>query len=166
MRRGALVVIAATWAGIGVLSSCTSEPAVVGDAFDAGSSPNDATVEATTDARADAASDARADPDADASSDADADASNTYVCAVDGSADDDPVCDQCVRTHCCEWIAKCDASPSCSAARACIAACNPDDFVCITSCSTTAGSGGVFLQELGACVNAQCNAECSGDGGS
>lgn len=84
-----------------------------------------------------------------------------YDCSSHAPVDDDPACDQCARSKCCEWISKCDGSPSCKAAQDCIAACNPDDFTCVLSCSATAGSGGVFLEEFGACVSNNCKSECN-----
>lgn len=89
------------------------------------------------------------------------DPGTNYDCSNHAPVDDDPACDQCARSKCCEWISKCDGSPSCKAAQDCIAACNPDDFTCVLSCSATAGTGGVFLEELGACVSNNCKTECN-----
>lgn len=88
-------------------------------------------------------------------------ANPTYDCSNHPPVDDDPQCDSCARAKCCEWITKCDGSPSCKAAQDCIGACNPDDFTCVLSCSATAGTGGVFLEEFGACVTNNCKSECN-----
>jgi hypothetical protein len=84
----------------------------------------------------------------------------SYDCTSHAPVDDRPACDQCARSKCCEWITKCDGSPSCKAAQDCIGACSADDFPCVLGCSATAGTGGTFLEELGACVSNSCKAEC------
>jgi hypothetical protein len=89
------------------------------------------------------------------------DPGTNYDCTSHAPVDDDPACDQCARSKCCEWISKCDGSPSCKAAQDCIGACNSDDFTCVLGCSATAGTGGVFLEELGPCVSNGCKSECS-----
>ena len=85
----------------------------------------------------------------------------SYDCSNHAAVDDDPACDQCARSKCCEWITKCDGSPSCKAAQECIAACDDGDFICVQSCAVTAGAGGEFLQEFGACVSNSCKSECA-----
>lgn len=83
-----------------------------------------------------------------------------YDCSNRAAVDDDPACDQCARSKCCEWITKCDGSPSCKAAQECIAACDDGDIICVQSCAATGGTGAVFLQEFGACVSNECKTEC------
>jgi hypothetical protein len=85
----------------------------------------------------------------------------SYDCSNHEPVDTNPQCDQCARAKCCEWITKCDGSPSCKAAQECIAKCDPNDFTCVLSCSATAGTGGTFLEEFGACVSTSCKTECS-----
>lgn len=84
----------------------------------------------------------------------------TYDCSNREPVDSNPECDQCARAKCCEWITKCDGSPSCKAAQNCLAACASDDIVCIQGCAAMAGAGGQFLTELGACVTNECKTEC------
>lgn len=84
----------------------------------------------------------------------------TYDCSNREPVDDNPACDQCARSKCCEWITKCDGSPSCKAAQNCIAACDDGDIICVQGCAVTAGAGGTFLQEFGACVTNECKSEC------
>jgi hypothetical protein len=88
------------------------------------------------------------------------DADTGYDCSKHAPVDNSQACDQCTRSKCCEWITKCDGSPSCKAAQDCLAACDPNDFPCILTCATTAGTGGDYLQELGACVANGCKSEC------
>lgn len=91
-----------------------------------------------------------------------------YDCSNRAPVSDKPACDQCSRAKCCEWITKCDGSPSCKAAQDCIAKCADDDFPCVLGCSATAGTGGTFLEELGACASNNCKNECQAatpDGG-
>jgi hypothetical protein len=85
-----------------------------------------------------------------------------YDCSNHAAVDPNPQCDQCARAKCCEWITKCEGAPSCKATMDCLAACSQDDFLCISGCSATGGTGGTFLQEFGACVNNSCKSECSG----
>ena len=83
-----------------------------------------------------------------------------YDCSNHAPVDDDPECDKCARDKCCEWITKCDGSPSCKATQDCLAACADNDTACILTCGTGGGTGGVFLQEFGACVANGCKNEC------
>lgn len=84
----------------------------------------------------------------------------TYDCTNHPPVSDTPSCDTCSRAKCCKQITNCDNSESCKAAQKCLEACSNDDFACILGCQATAGTGGTFLEEVGACAANNCKQEC------
>ena len=89
------------------------------------------------------------------------DAGTGYDCTNHAPVDDDPQCDQCSRSKCCEYIVKCDESPQCKAALKCIEDCPEGDAVCVYTCSATGGEGSDILNNFAACIQVECENECA-----
>ena len=71
-------------------------------------------------------------------------------------------CTQCKQTKCATEIQACEADPPCKAARACLAACAPDDGACKVDCLDPAKLpvGNAAFTNMSTCYSAMCSTEC------
>jgi hypothetical protein len=78
------------------------------------------------------------------------------------ATDGGDACTQCRQTKCATEIQACEADPPCKAARACLAACAPDDGACKVACldPQRLPVGNAAFTNMSTCYGDQCSTEC------